>query len=475
MAKATVKFPSNLLANAWTGEQAGKAALDKAARNFGLKERAVAAPKFLVAPAAIDRRQWQHPQIGWGLILPENDALSEADRARGLDAAEPLRELLKARPGAPVFRYRADIPPGFLRRYYTDRGHQDISITSAGERGIGVGQLPWYLLIAAAPAQIPWRLQYLLNQAAYVGRLDLDEPGLANYVNALLTNWTGMACQPTQPVVWAVDHSASDITHLMRTALADPVAEDLGKDSDIGAHLTHLSAKQATLDRLTQTLSSQQPALVISTSHGMTGPLGDPTLMAAQLGLLVDQMHQPLDPATLLAQWQPNGAIWYAHACCSAGSDGASSYAGLLEENSTLDKLLRAVAALGSLTAPLPQQLLGATKPLRAFIGQVEPTFDWTLRQPQTGQMLTATLRQALYNHLFDRQPYPIGLAFAHCYAHVGQLLAQWEQARQQLGHSDAQVRELARYQALVAQLTALDRQSMVILGDPTATIPPLQ
>jgi len=70
-----------------------------------------------------------------------------------------------------------------------------------------------------------------------------------------------------------------------------------------------------------------------------------------------------------LAQWQPNGAIWYAHACCSAGSDGASSYAGLLEADSTLDKTLQAVATLGSLTAPLPKRLLGAKQPLRAFVG----------------------------------------------------------------------------------------------------------
>jgi hypothetical protein len=112
--------------------------------------------------------------------------------------------------------------------------------------------------------------------------------------------------------------------------------------------------------------------------------------MAASLGALVDGQHLTLDIDALLAAWQPDGAIWYAHACCSAGCDNVNSYKELVPAGSTLASVLDGVAALGAQVAPLPQRLLGAAKPLRAFIGHVEPTFDWTLRQPETGQVLTA-------------------------------------------------------------------------------------
>jgi hypothetical protein len=45
--------------------------------------------------------------------------------------------------------------------------------------------------------------------------------------------------------------------------------------------------------------------------------------------------------------------------------------------------MLKNIAATaGARISPLPRALLGAEKPLRAFVGHVEPTFDWTLRDP---------------------------------------------------------------------------------------------
>src|SRR5207302_1988162 len=126
--------------------------------------------------------------------------------------------------------------------------------------------------------------------------------------------------------------------------------------------------------------------LIVTTSHGQTGPLADAVAMKSKLGLPVDQDFQPLDPDQLLATWEPDGAIWYAHACCSAGSNAISLYGCqdtginnipicLVEAGSPVDRVLKGVAGLGSLVAPLPRALLGAKKPLRAFIGHVEPTF----------------------------------------------------------------------------------------------------
>ena len=128
--------------------------------------------------------------------------------------------------------------------------------------------------------------------------------------------------------------------------------------------------------------------------------------------------------------------------------------------------------AIGAAVAPLPTALLSAERPIRAFIGHVEPTFDWTLRHPDNQQPLTIALHQALYDGMYRARPEPVGLAFRRVYTQAGQLFGQFQQARQHLSSPDPQVRSRASATALRAQLGALDRQACVILGDPTVALP---
>ena len=287
-------WPEKLTINAWTGEPQPASDVSAQARRWAV-ERQAEVPRFLAPPPPADLRDWRNPEVGWGLVLPEHEELLAADRAIGTDAPAPIRKLLADRKGAPVFRYRPDLHDRFLRRYYTDRKEQDIAIAGA-PRGTGPGRLPRYLLLCGSPEVLPWDLQYVLNTAAFVGRLDLDETGLERYVGALMTGWKDASCQVRQPVVWTVDHGSSDITSLMRRAIAEPVAKDLRSDPDIGEGLHRLAGGEATARTLIDTLTVRRPALVVSTSHGMTGPLTDPALMAAQLGFLVDGEHALLGP-----------------------------------------------------------------------------------------------------------------------------------------------------------------------------------
>jgi hypothetical protein len=470
-------LPTTLSVNAWTGSATGRGKLNKkSAPGWAVKSQVEAVSQFLAAPPHLDLRRWDDPEVGWGLVLPENEQITFAARAAGEDAPEPIRSLLAARNNAPVFRYRPDLNNQYLRRYFADSTMQDVRITSAGKRGVAIGCLPCYLLIYAPPTKIPWSLQYAASQACFVGRLDLEGDALANYVTALTTQWSNAASQADRPVVWATDHGSQDITTLMREIIAEPVARRLRSDDQIGDRVTLLSADDATGDKLIAALTAARPALVISTSHGMTGPLDNLPLMAQQLGVLVDSNGALVPGSKLLDEWQPDGALWYAHACCSAGSDSKNSYAGLVTANSSADKIFKAVASLGAQIAPLPKALLGAAKPLRAFIGHVEPTCDWTIRDPNTGQRLTETIQSALYNRLFQAVPETVGMALQDCYRHVGELFAQWNDALGEINRSDATLdeRERARRIAMQTQLTALDRQSMVILGDPTVALPPL-
>ena len=421
----------------------------------------------------IDDRDWTNPRVGWGLVLPENETLPAARRATADDAPEPIQRLLAARPGAPVLRWRASGDGvGELMRYTSDGNVRQPELIT--EPGIAPWQLPRFLLIFAPPTSIPWTFQYAANLQHCVGRLWLEGEVLENYVNALIGDWAGAACDPHAPLLWSVDHGEPDISWLMDRVISRRLWDKWRNDKDGDfARATRLADGDATGEKLVAELARTTPGLVVTISHGMTGPLNNAPAMAAQLGVPVDVLHKALDLAALCEHWQPDGAIWYAHACCSAGSDTVSAYDGLFDPASDVGRTLTGIAAgCGARIAPLPQLLLGAKRPLRAFIGHVERTFDWTLRSPETGQRLTHGLVDALSEDLFvARKRPPIGSAMASVFGGVGTLLSQWATAS--AAGTKAPPRALAK--ALYYQIAALDRQHTVILGDSTVALPALR
>jgi len=191
--------------------------------------------------------------------------------------------------------------------------------------------------------------------------------------------------------------------------------------------------------------------------------------LQAELGMPVDQNHHVVHPSDLLSDWQPDGAIWFAQACCSAGADCPTAYAGLFEAGSELDDVLTGIAGLGAVTGPLPRALLGAAKPLRAFVGHVEPTFDWTLSFPPNRQVLTSSLVRALYDRLCSSQP--VGLAMGAHYQAIGGLLQSYTQARRTWEGLVGAAAKPSLDMLVYSRLTAHDRASTVILGDPTVAI----
>lgn len=413
---------------------------------------------------------WRHPRVGWGLVLPDDDAVPAAAKARGEDAPEPLRALLATRGNAPVLRWSPKLGQLYLRRYYEDGTFQDI-LTTAPLYGTGPGQIPRYLLLYASPAQVPWAVQYAMNLSLCVGRLDLRmDEGLENYVHALMNDWAGSRSDVGAPLIWSVDHGAGDITWLMTRAVANPLALEFASDTDLAGY-TQLKNADATAQNLMTALNDKRPGLVVTTSHGMTGPLDAPDTLVAQLGLLVDH-NQKAVPLAAMKEWRPDGAIWYAHACCAAGSDHSSRYADIIDRGSDVGRILNGVAqAAGARIAPMPRALLGHKVPLRAFIGHVEPTFDWTLRQPQTHQVLTDALVSALYDNLYRQGvATPVGWAFREIYKQSGAFYGSHQEA--QLQANEAMPGAAGR--ALFRKLVAMDLQTLVVLGDPTVTLPRL-
>lgn len=466
--------PPALRLNAWTGGDLQPTPLDLSRAGWSARPQPELNPRS-GGRLAGDRKpwDWRSYDLGWALVLPDREDLDAASLATAEDAPEPIQRLVAAREHAPVFRWRADASGlGELIRYSAD-GTIEHSRSLAAHAGRGDHELPMFLLIYASPEQIPWAFQYTANVDRYVGRLwfeEDDSQSLENYVSALLSDWEGSQCDLHAPLLWSVNHGEPDITSLMHRTLSLPLrtAWQQDKDQDFRRH-TALFDEDATHESLIGRLAATRPGLIVTSSHGMTGPLHDPDVMRRQLGSPVDVNHRVLDLDALCEAWEPNGAVWYSHACCAAGSDARSAYDGLFDRTSDVGRVLAGVAGCGATIAPLPRRLLGALRPLRAFIGHVEPTFDWTLREPETRQRMTGDLLASLYKqlHSADHRP-PIGLAMNDVFSHVGTLLSQRHTTEKALkaGAVDLAAR------LLHLEIAAVDRQHTVILGDPVAALP---
>ena len=458
--------PDTLQINAWlTGDgSAGGAtgAVSDRIDDWAVRAGGSLAPNEVLFAEERDEGDWR--QVGWGVLLPDDEALDDDARAEAADAPEAVRRLIEARRGA-VLRYRPEL--GSAHLLLCERGQPPRKVAPVGgDVGGGPRQVPKYLLIVGSPEQVPWRVQYVLNPTLYVGRLDLDEEGLTHYVDALLGEWADSPVSRRSVLIWTVDLGQDDITWTMRHGLAEPLHRSFDDDTDIH-RLTHLARDRATADNLVDALVTNRPGLVVTTSHGDTPVALSPDALRAALGWPVDQDGAALTPDAIAA-WQPGGAIWYAHACCSAGSDATTLYDDVAESGSSIDRVLSGVSAAGSWSAELPRRLLGGPSPVRAFVGHVEPTFNWTLRDPDTGQLLTSSLRSALYGGLYKEHGEPVGQALHRHFSPIGGYWSQWNQSRLRVNRGEDDAYRVARH----ARLAALDRQSVVILGDPTVTVP---
>jgi hypothetical protein len=468
-----VPLPNELTINAYTGApSAPRSPLDTVlAQRFAFGPRVAAYQPTLAPPPPADLADWAHPDVGWSLVLPTVSGWNDAQLALPTDQPPCIQQLWEARGRPDLLRY----DPAWIQRHsliHKPKIGAPIALAGA-PRGLKPDALPFYLLIVGEPEAIPWDIQYVLNETRAVGRLALTGDALDRYVAALQSGWAGAGCDIRSPFVWAVDHGGTDISRTMCDALAAPVFAKYHLDSDLqaGATMAGGIGQTATAAELLRGLA-RNPGVVVTTSHGKTGPLVNGRMPREELGWLVDSDHQAIDPAKLIGPWQPDGAIWYAHACCSAGSHSPSRYRGLFGADSPIGKVLDDVATAGSTVAPLPQALLGAARPARAFIGQVEPTFNWTLQHPANLQYLTNDLQNCLYGGIYSaKPPKPVGLAFREHYQRVLGLAAEYALNLALFnGGAPGSPETLVLY----AQLAMCDIRSMVILGDPTVSLPGL-
>lgn len=155
---------------------------------------------------------------------------------------------------------------------------------------------------------------------------------------------------------------------------------------------------------------------------------------------------------------------------CGQWHDGYGSGEVFTYSSQTSKRLELRVTATGgggSATSPIKYVCVGDCYENRTAPGTGEGD------APRTKQALSDSILRSLYHGLYKPAPDPVGLAFRGAYALVGGLLVNWSHARDEFEAAEtSEDRELARQKALYTRLAGLDRQSLVILGDPAVGPP---
>ena len=253
--------------NAWNPEISNSSVLSPSWHGWNVRQQMQRIDRTLPFVDGPDPRNWRHPKIGWGVVLPDNENLSMKDRALPIELPEKVRTIIAGRNGV-VLRHRADLAPEKIARYYADDGRRQDFRVLGSEIGIGIGEMPMYLLILASPEQIPWKHQYVMAGKRLVGRLDLPADALENYFIHLENDWQGSAAKPLKPLLWSVDW-AGDITSLMRQMVADSAYETYKTDDTLEPCYLHDAG--ATSGALLERLRSKLPGVIRHNKPRMHG------------------------------------------------------------------------------------------------------------------------------------------------------------------------------------------------------------
>lgn len=400
-------------------------------------------------PAGPDRDNLADPRVGYGIIVP-------ADSHPDTWSSTFVR-FIEHR-GAKIFRPVA----GSSTRVQCQS--DDHSLTALDVVGGAKNQLPAFLLIVGGPDAVSWQLQFSLAGIRGVGRLPIQGPALDRYLESAMNQWNNPPpIAGTKTMGWSVD-SGDSITRLMKQVIVDPLSAKYQLDSDLN-HVTVHEAAGDPKDSFVRALETHRPRLLVSTHHGRTPStrvradqcLGSPITASGET-VGIDELSPSL----------VSGLVWYSHACCGAGSLDRSAYSKLLRRpsDSRIRRTLETVASFGNRVAPLPVALLSSREPIAAFIGQVEPTFNWTLRQFHHEGPATGALIGGMYEALF--RGHRIGRCLSQWWLRSGTLASHYESEKD--AYNRRPTHEAARKLAQV-RVTLRDVRSTVLLGDPAIAL----
>lgn len=399
-------------------------------------------------------------QAGWGVVWPPEV------RPEIRDALRPLLDHRRAQASAESdTRYRelTYLPGETKLRFLARHG--------AGPGPVDPDLVPYYLLLAGGPEEIPFPFQYQLDVQYAVGRIAFDAPeDYARYARSVVAAERGAAARPRRTLFFTVTNEGDRTTRRCRDFLVAPLARRIA-DRDGGFSLETIAGDAATKQALAGVLGNgDAPGLLFTASHGMGFGPDDPR-QRRHLGALVcgdwpghRAWRGPIPTAHYFsADDVPDsadvaGLVAFFFACFGAGAPREDGF----ERHRTGASRRRAPRAR---LAPLPQRLLSHPRGgALAVVGHVDRAWSYAFDWPGTGasvETFDSTLRRLFAG-------YPVGAAmeyFGQRHAELSTTLAMLLDEIEYGAEADP---------ALLARLWTAnnDARSYVVVGDPAVRLP---
>ncbi len=389
-------------------------------------------------------------QAGWGVVVPESSppGVREAlgpllDHRRRL-AGDRFREL----------RYRRD---DTARRFLEHRH-------GAAPGVVDPRRVPYYLLLAGGPEEIPFDVQCQLNVHHAVGRVFFDDlDAYRRYARSVVDAERHGVELPGRFTLFSVEHPGDVATERLAAHLVDPLAARLAESSPAW-QVEVWRRERATKEALARLLGGDAtPGLLLAACHGLSMPCGDAEQRRLQ-GALICQ-DRPADgslgpehcfaAADVADGARLHGLIAVLLACYGAGTPEADSYPA---EGSAAGTGRRRLSPSPFL-AHLPQELLG--RGALAVLGHLDRgwtlSFSWLLegRVREAAGSFEDLLRRLLAGHR-------LGHALRPLYRRYTALAAQLVPVMERVLDGEADAGELR-----LLRVAVNDARNFLPLGDP--------
>jgi hypothetical protein len=401
---------------------------------------------------------------GWGVIFPHN-----IDPAI-VKALRPLLDWRKSQAGERYREYTG--PEGYRYKPGEMYETKDEWLTrhGAGPGPVDPQVVPYYLLLAGDPEQIPFRFQTQLDVQYAVGRIHFDKvEDYWNYANSVVSAEKQELSLGKTAVFFGACNPDDPATNLSAEQLIKPLPGLLEKDAK-GWQLSTTVGEGATKAGMARFLGgADTPALFFSASHGMGFPHGE-SLQAADQGALLcqdwpgpKQWRKPIGKDfyfaadDLTGEANVFGLLAFFFACYGAGTPKMDDFARQAFKT-------RSEIAPRNFLSALPQRMLAHPKGgALAVIGHVERAWGCSFQWGEAGKQLTVF--QSALKRLMDG--YPIGYAFEYFNGRYAELSADLSAAL-----DDEEFGRKRPAAEIASMWTANnDARNYVVLGDPFARL----
>ena len=348
-------------------------------------------------------------QAGWAVVFPFAPKGSEAAIHQAA-IREALLPLLARRRSQAARRddrrYRECVGPDAYRPGETKQ--QFLARMGAGPGAVDPAKFPYYVLLVGSPEEIPYRVQYQLDVQYAVGRVHFDTiDEYARYAANVVEAEARPRPLTRTLAMWGVENPGDRATHASARHLVAPLADYLERDQAQRWKVTRFIGEHATKARLAGLLGTDAPSLLVTASHGIGFPAGDPRQRSDQGALLCQDWGGPhassLTPDhyfagdDIAADADLRGLVGFHFACFGAGTPKHDDFSRQGDRPALVD------IAPHSFVARLPQRMLGRANGALACIGHVDRAWASSFLQADPRQSGAVTAQRAVFESALKR------------------------------------------------------------------------